>query len=503
MRATVDREAPENGVYFPPMSSAASQPLYLKIANNVEGMIDAGTLRPGDRIPSVRNLSCQHKVSAPTVLQAYMILESRRLIEAKPRSGFYVRSRLADGLSTPTLSRRTPHSKSLSKFPPLMSLVNDVTTPDFVRLGGANPSPELLPARKLARIIGSVSRQYPLNSINYDPVPGCPRLRAELSRRSMDWGCYLEPDQFVITTGATEGLHLALAAVTKPGDTVMVESPTYYGLLSILSHLRLRAIAIPSCSREGINLAAAHDALTRKRISAIVVIPNFSNPNGSLMPETNRSKLLAMALKHRLPIIEDDIYGDLSHLEDRPRALKALDEEGNVILCGSFSKTLAPGYRVGYLAPGRHRDKILEIKTALSFGSSPLSAMAIAEFLRNGGYDHHLRTLRRTFRGQVLKMRDALASALPKEIKISNPSGGFVLWVELPVTVDALLLFQQARERQISIAPGQLFSPAAEFKNFIRISCGYPWTPRIEEAVTVLGNLVQRHPRDKSMHTGR
>lgn len=278
----------------------------------------------------------------------------------------------------------------------------------------------------------------------------------------------------------------------KAGNTVIVEAPTYYGLLNILSHLNLRVIAIPSRPEEGLDIEAVEGALDREPVSAIIVVPNFSNPLGSLMPESTRVRLVALASKRKVPILEDDIYGDLHHEGPRPRCLKALDKADGVILCGSFSKTLAPGYRAGYVVAGRHHQKIAQMKNALSFGGAPLPLMAVAEFLRNGGYDHHLRTLRVTYRNQVSKMREALEAEFPKDVKISNPSGGFVIWVELPPSVDALTLFHQARDANISIAPGHLFSPAAEFKNFIRVSCGYPWDVHIEEAVGTLGKLISR-----------
>lgn len=458
-------------------------------------MVEAGTLKPGDRIPSIRQLSRQHKVSAPTVLQAYTVLENSRIIEARPRSGFFVRSRFSSQLKPLQPPRAKPTPQSLSQFPPLMSMVADITNPRFVPMGGANPSAELLPATKLARIVSSLSRQQPNLAINYDPVPGCPRLRNEVSRRSLDWGCYLQPDDFVLTNGATEALYLALTAVTKPGDNVLCETPIYYGLLNIFSELNLRVIAIPSRGETGLDVDAAELALEREKIAAIVVIPNFSNPLGSLMPEDARFRLLDIATRHRIPIIEDDIYGDIHHHGNRPRCLKALDKTDSVILCGSFSKTLAPGYRAGFVAAGRHLNKIAQTKNAISFGSAPLPLMAIAEFLRNGGYDHHVRTLRRTFREQVLKMREALIAEFPTETKISSPSGGFVLWVELPEQVDALALFHKAREANISIAPGHLFSPAAEFRNFIRVSCGHPWSNQIEDAIGTLGRLVNHLAR--------
>jgi DNA-binding transcriptional MocR family regulator len=377
-------------------------------------------------------------------------------------------------------------------FHPSTPIVRDLVDSRLVPLGGAVPSPDLLPGAKLARIVGSLAREQTAETLSYDPVPGSLKLRREISRRSLDWGCHLRSEEFIVVNGATEGLNLALRAVTKPGDTVLVESPTYYGLVHILNQIGLRAVAVPASAREGLSIDGAERALRRQKIAAIALIPNFNNPLGSLMPEAHRRALLELAVRYRVPIIEDDIYGDLEHEGARPRCLKAADKEGLVLLCGSFSKTLAPGYRVGYISPGLFHDRIVHLKTATNWGSATLPALAIAEFLRNGGYDRHLRKIRRTYRDQVQKMREAVAVEFPEPVKISNPRGGFVLWVELPATVDAMHLFAEARKAAISIAPGPIFSPVGEFTNYIRLSCGYPWNSAIERAIEVLGRLVAR-----------
>ena len=467
-----------------------TKPLYQRVADDVAELIASGSLRAGDRVPSVRRLSRQQKVSIPTVLQAYVTLENLRLIEARPKSGFFVRPRLADALAEPSESGKTiavPWQGLHTTTP----IVRDLTDPDFVQLGGALPSPDLLPGTKLGRILASLAREHIAEAMSYDSVPGCAKLRREISRRSLDWGCHLGAEEFIILNGATEGFHLALRAVTKPGDKVLVEAPTYYGLVHILSQLGLKAVAVPASARDGLSIDGVERALQKHRIAAMVVIPNFNNPLGSLMPEENRLALLHLASKRRIPIIEDDIYGDLQFEGTRPRCLKALDREGLVLLCGSFSKTLAPGFRIGYIAPGSHYEKIVHLKTASNLSGASLPAMAVAEFLRNGGYDHHLRRIRRTYRDQVQKTREAVAEAFPEPVKISNPRGGFVLWVELPSTVDAIRLFAEARKAGISIAPGPIFSPIGDFRNYIRLSCGFPWDKKIEWAIGQLGQMVR------------
>jgi DNA-binding transcriptional MocR family regulator len=270
----------------------------------------------------------------------------------------------------------------------------------------------------------------------------------------------------------------------------LIESPSYYGFIQILNQMGLKAVAVPATARDGLNLEGVEAVLKKRRIAAILLVPTFSNPLGSIMSEESRKALLQITEKKNIPIIEDDIYGDLQHEGARPRCLKAFDADGRVILCGSYSKTLAPGYRVGYAVPGRWLSKMVHLKIATNWGSATLPALAVAEFLRNGGYDHHLRTIRRTYRDQVEKMREAVAAAFPAPVRISNPRGGFVLWVELPPQVDAMRLFAEARKVGISIAPGPIFSPVGDFTNYIRLSCGFPWNAKMETAIGTLGKLI-------------
>jgi DNA-binding transcriptional MocR family regulator len=474
------------------MDSVSDKPLYRQIADRMEILIAAGSLRGGDRMPSVRQLSLQHRVSVPTVMQAYTLLESQSLIEAKPKSGFYVRPRLAARLLEPQTATHQSPVLSLSGFASVLSMADDMVDPTLVPFGAAVPANALLPIAKLTQLTSMVLRRSPAASINYDPAPGSLLLRRELSRRSLDWGCSLSPEDFLITVGASEALHLALLAVTKPGDAVLVESPAYYGTLNLLAQLKLQVIAVPAAAGDGLEIEAVKSALKAHRVAALLVIPNFSNPLGSLMPEANRRRLLELTAKHGVPIIEDDIYGDLPHDGPRPPCLKSFKGGEDIILCSSFSKTLAPGFRVGYIAAGKYQRRVLELKNAFNLGGSSLAALAIAEFLKTGGYERHLRKLRHTYRQQVCKMREAVAAVFPEGTKLSNPSGGFVLWLELDAKVDVLKVFQQARAKGISFAPGPLFSPDGQFRNCLRLSCGFPWNAKMEESIGILSQIIRQ-----------
>lgn len=474
----------------------AREPLYLRLANTLESLIANQSLRPGDRMPSVRQLSRQRRVSLPTALQAYAALETRGLVEARPRSGFYVRFQRSASTPEPAMaSGGIPRIITPPAEDPVTTLLADHVDPRLVPLGAALPSFDLLPGVRLARIMSAIARDMGPGCVVYDMTPGHMSLRRELSRRSLDWGCALRAEDFVVTVGATEALSLALRATCRPGDTVAVESPTYFGLTGILRELGLRALPVPVHAADGIQLDAFARALRRRRVSAAVVIPNFQNPVGSLMPDEHKRQLVELCRKHGIALIEDDTYGDLQHQGPRPASLKAFGDAESMILCGSYSKQLAPGLRVGYIAAGRWHARVRALKQASTLSGALLPTLAIASFLRNGGYDRYLRGVRQAYRQQVARMKEAIVASFPPGIGLSRPQGGFLLWCELPAGVDAVKLAMDARSAGVSIAPGPMFSPVGDLRNFIRINCGYPWDARIERAVGILGHLAANMTR--------
>jgi len=474
------------------ISEASSPALYEQVADKVEALIRAGTLRPGDRVPSVRRASEQHGVSVTTAVQAYLQLEDRGLIEARPKSGFFVRSQLRSRMQEPETTR-TSHAATRVGVGSLQSRIFDAARmPDVVPLGAAYPGAETLPVQKLGRIMAAVARRAGERGINYDMPPGAEPLRRQLARRSLDWGTQLTPDDFITTCGGTEALSLCLRAVTKPGDVVAIESPTYFGVLQAIEQLGLKALEIPMHPRDGMNLDALEQALRRQKVAACLAVPNFNNPLGSLMPDENKKRLVEILAKKDVPLIEDDVHGDLFHSGSRPRVVQSFEKEGRVMLVGSFSKTLAPGYRVGWVAPGRFYDQVKAMKFTSTLATATLPQLALADFVANGGYDHHLRALRHSFVSQIQRVGDAVAECFPEGTKLTRPAGGFVLWIELPKKVSALELHEQAMARKISIAPGPMFSAKQGLENFIRLNCGHPWSGEFERAVVVLGQLVRR-----------
>ncbi len=473
------------------MASGTDRFLYEQLADELLRAIDRGALRPGDRLPSVRRLAGKRGVSVATVLQAYLRLENRGAIEVRPKAGHFVRRRSA-AAAEPRAPRTCSTPARVSVSDAVARILEALRDPDLVPLGSAYVDPAMLPIAALNRMLAQLAREAATAGARYDAAPGLVTLRRQLARRSVDWGAPIGEEELVTTIGATEGLTLALRAVARAGDVIAVESPTYFGVLQAIEGLGMRALEIPAHPRTGMDLDALDEAVRTQPVRAVMVAPNVSNPLGAIMPDENKARLVELSRRHDLPVIEDDVYGELAFDGSRPRPLRAFDRssDGRLLLVGSVSKTLAPGYRVGWCAGGRWHDRVLRLKYTQSLACPTLTQMAVAEFLSSGGYDRHLRRLRSHLAGQVRRYRDAVIDAFPVGTRVSDPRGGFVLWIEMPAGVDALELQDRALARGVVIAPGPIFSARSRFGNFLRLSAGAPWSPRVQAAVALLGRLV-------------
>lgn len=463
---------------------------YEELAGFVAGLVEKGALRPGSRAPSLRRLSKDRRASLSTALKAYQLLEDRGILEARPRSGYYVARRPAGALDTPALSQPpgTPTSVSISAT--VLNLVEYASDPRLVPLGCAVPSPELLAAGQLDRFLARAARVKGLDYNTYSAPKGDMALRQEVCRRALRWGQGWSPEDVVVTCGCTEALTLALKAVARPGDTIAVESPTYFGLLHVLEALGLKALELPTDAKAGVDLASLAAALERKAVTACLFASSFNNPLGCTMPDVRKLELLRLLTRHGVPLIEDDIYGDIYFGGERPRPFSALDPAADTIYCSSFSKTIAPGYRIGWLAAGRHMPVILRQKLASTLATPALTQAALADLLSCGGYDSHLRRIRRVFAENIDRMTRAIEQSFPEGTRVSRPAGGFVLWVELPRPADTRALFAEAVKRGICFAPGDVFSASERFRHCLRLSCGYGWDRRIAAGVEAIGALA-------------
>ena len=463
---------------------------YQELADRLADLIRQGTYPPGKRLPSVRQMSRQQGVSISTVLQAYSVLEAQALIESRPQSGYYVRTQAAERLPEPDISApgRDPSQVSLHEL--IMMLLADTINPNLIQLGAAIPNTDYLPMKKINRILIDNVRQNDPNSHQYRFPPGLTSLRTQIAQRAVISGCSLSPSDIVISSGGTEAIDICLHAVTRPGDIVAVESPTYFGTLQSLEIHGLRALEIPTHPREGISLEALEFAIEHNPIRAVMVISNFNNPLGSMIPDEKKKELVRLLERHDIPLIENDVSGEIYFGEKRPMVCKAFDTKGLVMLFSSFSKDISPGLRVGWIAPGRYQADVEWLKFTISAAAPTLGQKVVTRFLESGGYDQHLRRIRREYARNVELLSNAVMRYFPEGTRLTRPSGGMVLWVRMPESVDSLELYRQAKQAGITLAPGYVFSPTQQFPNFIRLNAA-EFNYATERAVERLGIMAR------------
>ena len=467
-------------------------PLFEQVAETVRTSIDERTLVPGDRAPSLRALARRLNVSVATVVRAYEQLEREGRLTARSRSGYFVAERPLTGAA------RRPRRPSESSAPrPVRTgehideIIESAREPGVMPFGLANPASALFPSKALTRSLRAVSARSPETLLDYAPLAGEPDLRHEIAARASRLGAPVAAADVVVTSGATEALALALGVVAKPGETIVIESPAYFGLLRLLESLGLSAVGIDTDPVHGLEPAALERVLTRERVAAVVSIGTFGNPTGSLVPDAARQAIVELVARHRVALVEDDIYADLHAGVRRPLPYRAFDTRGVVLTCSSFSKTVAPGFRIGWVLSATRREALLRRKLIASGSSPRLTQLAMARFLAEGRYDRHVARLRRAFREQLDCLRAAVHRHFPLGTESSEPAGGFVLWVRLPGGVDTRELYRLAIAEGISLAPGTLFSTGRAYRDRLRLAAGEPWTPRHENAIARLGELAR------------
>lgn len=465
---------------------------YLQVASGIEQMIQEEILRIGDKLPSVRVLSEEYGISMGTAFQAYYHLEGKGLIEARPKSGYYVRFNNKRFPDVPAISKPEPVVNEISTQEMINHVFRNISDDDLINLSVAAPETDLLPAAKLNKSVVHALRSSKKHCLNYEDIQGNKELRKQVAKLAFNWSGKYSADDVVITAGCMEALVMCLKAVTHRGDTVAIESPTYFGIFQVMESLGLKAIEIPSSSVEGIDLAYLEEAIEKFDIKACVFVPNFSNPIGSCMPDDKKKELVQLITKKRIPLIEDDIYGELYFGKHRPKTCKSFDAGGWVLHCGSLSKSLAPGYRIGWCIPGRFLQRVKELKLMHTISGTTLTQVAMAHFLSIGRYEYHLKNLRRILHTQCLRYTQAIIQFFPEDVRLSRPSGGFVLWVEMNREVNAYQLYQEAMKHGISIAPGQIFSAGGNYRNCIRIGYGRAYDDTIEYGLKLLGGLVKK-----------
>jgi len=463
---------------------------YQQIAEVFEQQILEEILQPGNKLPSLRMICTENEVSLSTALKAYYTLESKSLIESRPNSGYFVAYTPKRFPGIPLISNPSQHLKA-ENIDEITAIVYRKHPPDHTDLSLAIPSQKLLPVVKLNKELILASRSLKDSGTAYEEVEGNERLRRQIARRSAAMGAQLSVQDIIITAGCVEAISYALRATTVRGDKLAVESPVSFGMLQLAQNLGLSVIELPTHPQTGIDVEALKEALETQHINACLLISNFSNPLGSCMPDEHKREVVRLIEKHQVPLIENDVNGDVYFGTQRPTCCKSYDQSGLVLWCGSVSKTLAPGYRVGWIAAGKYKDKVIQMKRCHAIAGTSITQEVTAAFLETGRYEHHLRKLRQTLHSNSLHYARTIGEYFPEGTLASRPQGGSVLWVELPKKHLSLNLYKKAVQQKISFAPGGMFTLQQQFDNCLRLNYGVVWNDQVKQSLKMLGTLAK------------
>lgn len=465
--------------------------LYLQLADKLATAIRTGKIQAGSRLLSIRECAKQHGLSINTVNAAYRMLEDKGLIEAKPKSGYFVRSRL------PTPFRPLAPSNSHERTPDnLNAFIEEVLSHQnedgYLDFGLACPRGKaFFPVEKLSRLTAGILRKQSDLVAQYALPPGSKRLRQQISQRLVQLGMDINADSLILTHGVLDALNLAIRVVAKPGSTVIVETPTYFNLYSLLETLGIHWREVTTHPVEGMDLDELEQVLKTESIAAMITMPTVHNPLGYTMSRQNKQRLAKIAHQYQVPIIEDAQHADLQFSQTPEPLLKAFDEEGWILTCASYTKTLAPDFRIGWIASGRFYEEIRKLKFLTSVAESSLLSESIALFLENGGYERHLRHVRRLYAIQIDQIRQLIAQHFPTGTRASQPTGGFILWIELPEAIDSLALAMKALEEKIICLPGLLYSSNQRYRHCLRLTCCFEMNEEYKAGLIRLGQLAE------------
>lgn len=467
---------------------------YQQLAQQIIDQIALGAWLPGDKLPSLREQVTLSGMSFMTVSHAYQTLESQGVIVARPQSGYYVAPRPAVR-STPA-----PVKVTRDELVDINTYIFDVLQAScdasVVPFGSAFPDPRLFPLQQLNRSLATVSKTATAMSVIENLPPGNEALRHAIARRYAQQGMQVSPDEIVITAGALEALNLSLQAVTEPGDWVIVENPCFYGALQALERLRLKALSVATDPQNGIDLHSLKQALNEYPVKACWLMTNSQNPLGVTLSPEKKQQLVELLQEHNVVLIEDDVYSELYYGRERPLPARAYDQKGITLHCSSFSKCLVAGFRIGWVAAGKHARRIQQLQLMSTLSTSSPMQLALVDYLATKRYDTYLRKLRRTLAERKQQTWQALHQHFPPEVKIHRSESGYFLWVELPEGMDASLLSEQAIAHKISIAPGKMFTTGRAWDNYFRLNASWALGEREQQAVVTLSQLIRQQLKD-------
>jgi len=487
-------------------------PLYIQLRDQVRSLVHAGDLRPGDRIPASRELATMLGVHRTTVANAYAELESEGLIQGHVGRGTYIKAN-GNGLKlTPPAPPVLNGSEGLrwellfadERGEEALSRLTASAPENALSFVMARPAEEYFPVEELQTCVNAVLRREATDVLNLGPSDGYGPLKDALIEHLRLDGISAKDENLLITDGCQQSLDIISKAFVRPGDSVILENPTYPGAMAIFHGARARCLGVPMQTRPepgttlGLDLEALEATLAANRVKLIVLTPDFQNPTGTSMPLASRRKVLELAGRHQVPVVEDHIYARLHAREERLPSLKHLDRANIVIHIDSFAKVAFPGLRVGWIvAPATAIERLRIVKQTTDLHTDQLAQATLAEFLRRGLFTKHLAKMRKVYASRLSALDEALRKHMPEGTRWTRPDGGMCLWLELPPGFDASELLIHAKERGVLFAPGRYFYVQNPLPNTLRLGYAGLDEKQIARGVATLADLLRVEMRKR------
>jgi 2-aminoadipate transaminase len=493
-------------------------PLYVQLRDQLRSLVHAGDLHPGDRIPASRELAQMLGVHRTTVANAYAELESEGLIQGHVGRGTFIRGN-GNGLKItppppPALNGHDGLRWELlfadERSEEILTRLTADAPEDALDFVMARPDPELFPVEELQTCAHAALRRDGQDILNLGASDGFPTLKEAVLELLRQDGIPAKDDTLLITDGCQQALDLIAKAFVRTGDTVILENPTYPGASAVFNGVRARCLGVPvrthaePGSALGIDLETLEATLTANRVKLLVLTPDFHNPTGMSMPLASRRRVLELAARYQVPIVEDHIYARLHARDERVPSLKQLDRSNVVIHIDSFAKVAFPGLRVGWVvAPPAAIERLRLVKQMTDLHTDQLAQATLAEFLQRGLFQKHLTRMRKTYALRLLALDETLRKHMPEGTRWTRPEGGMCLWLELPPGFDASELMIHARERGVLFAPGRYFYVQAPLPNTLRLGFASLDEKQIARGIATLADLLRIEMRKRQRGTRR
>lgn len=478
-------------------------PVYRQIAEQLREQIASGQLPEGHRLPTERELAKTLGLNRSTVLAAYAELKADGLVDAHVGRGTVVLPQRfgarASGAVQPFSFRQiTRRTAGAEPEPIIRDLLELGSVPDVIPLSVGLPAPELLPVTAVRELQDRLLSERGAQALLHSPTEGIGPLRESLARLMADRGIACEADEVLVTTGSQQGLDLLARVLLDPGDPVVVEQPTFFGALEIFRNAQARLLPVP-VDAEGMQVDALEELLGRHRPKFIYTLPTFQNPSGTSLSLARRKRLLELAYRYQVPVVEDDLYSELRYEGDALPSLRSLDTAGYVIHLSSVSKVLFPGLRIGWVVAPRPFLRTLALaKQAIDLHSGTLGQFLVDGFLREGHWAPHVEKVRKAYAAKRKAMLDALLEVRPRGLKWARPAGGFYVWCSFPARVSSSRLLSRAARERVSYLPGEaclIGEPGGE--RHLRLNFSYPPLRQIRPGIERLARALEAVAAEK------